>query len=89
MPYICTRGGEKLTAAQAILKGLAGNGGLYVPCTLPRAADDMLPFAADMPYAQRVARVLSYFLDDFSDDSWQLYQRSPEGNSIPNYGMIL
>ncbi len=68
MPYICTRGGEKLTAAQAILKGLAGNGGLYVPCTLPRAADDMLPFAADMPYAQRVARVLSYFLDDFSKD---------------------
>ena len=68
MPYICTRGGEKLTAAQAILKGLAGNGGLYVPCTLPRAADDMLPFAADMPYAQRVARVLSYFLDDFSQE---------------------
>ncbi len=66
MPYICTRGGETLTASQAILKGLAGNGGLYVPCSIPRAADDMLPFAPDLPYAQRAARVLSCFLDDFS-----------------------
>ena len=29
--YISTRGGEKLTASQAILKGLSVDGGLFLP----------------------------------------------------------
>ncbi len=31
MNFISTRGGEKVTAARAIVKGLADNGGLFVP----------------------------------------------------------
>ena len=34
--YSSTRGGEKgLTASQAILKGLAGDGGLFMPEVIP------------------------------------------------------
>lgn len=68
MVYLCTRGGRKLSAAEAILRGLADNGGLYVKERLTRAAKDMLPFAGDVPYWERAARVMALFLDDFSYD---------------------
>ena len=35
MYFISTRGGEKVTGAQAIVQGLAKNGGLFVPETFP------------------------------------------------------
>ena len=35
MNFISTRGGEKVTAARAIVKGLADNGGLFVPEKFP------------------------------------------------------
>ena len=31
MKFISTRGGETVTGAQAIVKGLSANGGLFVP----------------------------------------------------------
>ena len=36
MKFISTRGGEKVSGAEAIVKGLAENGGLYVPEKFPK-----------------------------------------------------
>ena len=39
MYFISTRGGEKVTGAQAIVQGLAKNGGLFVPETFPKITE--------------------------------------------------
>ena len=36
MSFISTRGGACVTASQAILRGLAPDGGLYVPAVFPQ-----------------------------------------------------
>lgn len=68
MSFICTRGGTVVTASQAILSGIAPNGGLYVPAVFPVLPRDMLPALAGMSYPQRAAYVLSLLLDDYAYD---------------------
>ena len=68
MTYVCTRGGEPIADTRAILQGLSDNGGLYVPAEPVRATPDMLPFAADVPYARRAAQVLALFLKSFDPE---------------------
>ena len=64
MYFISTRGGEKVTGAQAIVKGLAENGGLYVPETFPTVTKDELSAMAEMNYPERAAFVLGKYLAD-------------------------
>jgi threonine synthase len=70
MQYVSTRGDNTgKRSAQAIIQGLAGDKGLYVPDTLPKF-DYHLDFSAlkDAPYARVAYHVLSLFLDDFSEE---------------------
>ena len=55
-----------MTAAQAIVRGLAPDGGLMTPEVLPRLPGSALETMRDMSYQQRVVYVLSRFLDEFS-----------------------
>ncbi|MBO5713043.1 MAG: threonine synthase [Clostridia bacterium] len=64
--YISTRGGEKLTASQAILKGLSSNGGLFLPEKIFNINFDKAFFNKD--YKQIAFDVFKVFLDDFSDE---------------------
>ncbi|MEG0766859.1 MAG: pyridoxal-phosphate dependent enzyme [Clostridia bacterium] len=66
MSLISTRGGSAVTASQAILHGLAPNGGLYVPGMLPAFSLQEIASFSSQSYAQRATRVLSSLLDDFS-----------------------
>ena len=69
MYFISTRGGEKVTGAQAIVQGLAKNGGLYVPETFPTVSKEELDAMAEMSYAERAAFVLGkYLADDLGAD---------------------
>ena len=68
MTYICTRTKEKVSSAQAILRGLSPAGGLYVKEELPKATRDMLPFAPGTGYAERAAAVLRLFFPDLPAD---------------------
>ncbi|MBE5745358.1 MAG: threonine synthase [Clostridiales bacterium] len=69
MYFISTRGGEKVTGAQAIVKGLADNGGLYVPEKFPVLSQEEMLSMGDMSYAQRAAFVLGkYLADDLGQD---------------------
>jgi threonine synthase len=66
MRYISTRGkAAPVTGAEAILQGLAPDGGLYVPETMPVLPEDFAERFAPMDYPARAAAVLSLFLPEF------------------------
>ncbi len=68
MMYVSTRNAEeKATASQAILKGLAQEGGLFVPERIP-ALDVELKDLAKMSYQETAFTVLRRFLTDFTDE---------------------
>ncbi len=66
--YQSTRGGETpVTASEAILKGLAGDGGLFVPVNIPKL--DMDPGEIGrLSYRELAFRVMKLYLTDFTDD---------------------
>ena len=67
MNYVSTRSkGLRLTAPQAIVQGLAQDGGLLTPGVVPRLPARGLETMREMSYQQRVVYVLSRFLDEFS-----------------------
>ena len=58
---------EKVTASQAILKGLANDGGLFVPDSIP-ALDVSLEELAKMNYQETAYAVMKQFLTDFTEE---------------------
>ncbi|MDE6585163.1 MAG: threonine synthase [Clostridia bacterium] len=68
MKFISTRGGAKVSGAQAIVEGLSENGGLYVPEKFPTISRDKLEDMLELSYAERAARILSEYLDEYDKD---------------------
>ena len=69
MNYISTRGcSEKKTAAQVIKQGLAEDGGLFVPESIPTVSSDFIKKLAAEDYAHRAADILSLYLTDYTYD---------------------
>ena len=69
MYFISTRGGgEKITGAQAIVKGLAPDGGLFVPEKFPQVTADELNAMMEMDYPERAAFILNKYLDDLGEE---------------------
>ena len=56
---------NKVTASQAILQGLATDGGLFTPLTTPEVTLDF-DHLKDASYQEVAKLVLSAFLDDFT-----------------------
>lgn len=72
MNYISTRGSkEKLGAAQAIIAGIATDGGLFVPEELPVVDLAFIESLTDLSYEQRAVKILEKFLTDYSEDELQ------------------
>ena len=66
--YSSTRNSEKkITASQAILKGLADDGGLFVPESIP-ALDVSVEELSKMSYQQVAYEVMKLFLTDFTEE---------------------
>lgn len=64
LTYTSTRGGgEAVTAAQAILSGMAPDGGLYMPERIPVLA---LPGPGDSGYASLAGRLIAPFFSGYS-----------------------
>ena len=57
---------NKVTASQAILKGLADDGGLFTPITFPKVDLDFTKLK-DASYQEVAKLVLSAFFDDFTE----------------------
>ena len=69
MNYISTRGNnQKMTSAQAIIAGLADDGGLFVPDELPQVDMEFIKGLTKLSYQERAARVLGGFLTDYTDE---------------------
>lgn len=66
MSFFSTRGGACVTASQAVLWGLAQDGGLYVPSMFPQLSPERIASLCQATYQQRAARVLRCFLEDYS-----------------------
>lgn len=68
LSYESTRGGERgLTASQAILKGLAEDGGLFMPTQIP-ALDVPAEKLAGLSYQETAYEVMKLFLTDFTEE---------------------
>ena len=66
--YSSTRGGESgCTASEAVLKGLAKDGGLFMPERIPRF-DFALPELKDASYQEVAYRVMRLLLTDYSEE---------------------
>ena len=65
MKFLSTRGGEKVTGAQAVVKGLASNGGLFVPEKFPAISEAEMEEMLSMSYPERAHKVLSKYFNDY------------------------
>ena len=66
MPFFSTRGESCVTASQAILRGIAPDGGLYVPAMFQAVRPERLTSLTEMSYEERAVAILKRFLEDFS-----------------------
>lgn len=68
MFYTSTRNNSiKLTASQAILKGLSDDGGLFVPSEFPKLTKSLKEIS-EMDYKETAYTVMKDFLSDFTED---------------------
>ena len=66
--YRSTRNAEnEVTASQAILKGLADDGGLFVPVAIPKL-DVSMNDLKDMSYQETAYAVMKQFFTDFTEE---------------------
>lgn len=69
LKYSSTRGnGVKLDSAQAIIQGLATDGGLFVPDSLPKVDASFIAALQELTYEERAAKVLGLFLTDYTEE---------------------
>ena len=82
MKYISTRGqAPELTFEDAMLTGLARDGGLYVPETIPQLSSDDIKAMAGKSYEEIAFQVMRPFVGDtFSDDDFKgIIERAYKG----------
>ncbi len=68
MKFISTRGGSAVSGAEAIVRGMAEGGGLYVPETIPPVSAEELNAMLSMNYPERAAFILGKFFDEFPQE---------------------
>ena len=70
MMFFSTRDSEKklFKASEVIKNGLAADGGLFVPDSIPAVSLDDISNISKMSYAERAATILSMYLSDYTYD---------------------
>ena len=85
MLYQSTRGeNKKVTGAEAITRGLSGDGGLFVPDYFPSLPLDKITEMINKPYNKRAAYIMGLFLDDFNLDELSKYTSAAYNANTPN-----
>ena len=68
MDYFSTRGAsERVSSAAAILKGIASDGGLFVPASFPQMTLAEIEALVPLSYEERAVRILRLFLTDYTE----------------------
>ena len=88
MKFISTRGKERVTGAQAIVQGIASDGGLFVPETFPEVPLAEIEAMCEMDYPERAALILSKYLDEYDGDELlsalrEAYAQFEDGDAAP------
>ncbi len=83
MKYYSTRDESiKISAAEAIAKGLASDGGLFVPECLPTVAQDEINELCAMDYRGRAKRIMGKFLDGFTAEELERFVAAAYGDNF-------
>ncbi|MGM9624552.1 MAG: threonine synthase, partial [Eubacteriales bacterium] len=80
MNYVSTRGGitaaQGIHSADAIKQGLAGDGGLFMPESIPSVSAEEIAALSKKTYPERAAAILGKFLTDYPEEDLLSYCRS-------------
>ncbi|MBP3692625.1 MAG: threonine synthase [Clostridia bacterium] len=71
MRYNSTRSKNEVSSAQAIAAGIAADGGLYLPQSIPELTSEEIESLKGMSYKRRAVLVLDKFLTDYGHDNVQ------------------
>ena len=89
MKYTSTRDNSvSISSAEAIVKGISPEGGLFVPVQFPKIDGKTIEDMIDMEYPQRAAFILNKYLDDFTYDELlsyaeAAYAKFEDGDAAP------
>ncbi|MFA6465163.1 MAG: threonine synthase [Desulfurivibrionaceae bacterium] len=91
MQYISTRGGiAPVSFKQAVMMGLATDGGLLLPTSIPEISDETLAQWRQMSYPELATAVLGLFIDDIpADDLRDLVARSYQTFNHPEIAPLV
>ena len=74
MNYFSTRDASlKISSAEAIVRGLSKDGGLFCPESIPQLTDEDKKYLLTASYKQRAAFVLGKFLTDFTKEELEVF----------------
>ncbi len=88
MYFVSTRGEERVTGAQAVVQGIAGDGGLFVPERFPEVSAQELEQMLGMDYPERAACILGKYFDEYDGAELlaalrEAYGRFEDGDAAP------
>lgn len=87
MLYNSTRGNDKgRSSAYVIKNGIAADGGLFVPESIPSLTKELLEELKGMNYPQRAEKILSMFLTDYSTE--ELKKATETAYSKERFGKV-
>lgn len=82
MNYMSTRGeNASVSAARAIIKGLAADGGLFVPNEIPQIDKVFIESLLNISYQERAKKVISLYLTDFTAEEVDKCVENAYGNN--------
>ena len=85
MKFISTRdtkGDTLVSSAFAIKQGLAPDGGLYVPESIPEIDEEFVNSLLSLTYPEKAAKILSLYLDDFTEKELLDYANAAYTNGV-------
>ncbi len=83
MKYFSTRDESiKISAAEAIARGLAADGGLFVPECLPHVEASEIAELCAMDYKARAKRIMGKFLSDFTEAELEKFVAAAYGSNF-------
>ncbi|MBE6368132.1 MAG: threonine synthase [Lentisphaerae bacterium] len=84
MIFTSTRSQQEMTSAAAITRGIAADGGLFVPCEFPQLSFDKLIELSQVDYITRAKEVLKLYLTDYTEEEIDYCVRGAYSNTFDN-----
>ncbi len=82
MNYISSRGDStSVSSANAIIKGLATDGGLFVPEEIPQIDKNFIQSLLNLSYQERAKKIISLYLSDFTPEEINKCVENAYGNN--------